>query len=130
MAFGDDPLLGAQRALIGRPTLRRQLGALPDSSAQTLVDNLSRMYDPYRDKEMYRRSLQTAIDTTNAVAPLAQRDKVNTLLRDPRLSGDQRDALNAQLRTLPDPNSVAGRFDPRNPNSVAYRQFGTLYRDV
>lgn len=126
MALFADP----SRALIGRPSLRRQLGALPDDTARSLVDSLSRTYDPVREKEMYRRSLQEAMDTARAAAPLNRRDKVSSLLRDPRLGAGEREQLNSELRRLPDPNSVAGRFDPRNPNSVAFRRSGTLYRDV
>jgi hypothetical protein len=130
MALFDtgNPQFDTQDALIGRPSLRRKFAALDPNQRAAISTQLGQQIDPSRFKGAYRDALAGAIDNTNAAAPLNDRDKLNTLLRDPGLDPAQRSAYNQQLSQLPNSNSVAGRFDPRDRNSVAFRQFGNLYR--
>lgn len=125
-----NPLMDVQDALIGRPSLRRKFAALPSAQREAIASNLGQQVDPSRFKGAYREQLNQAISNTRTAAPLNERDQLSTLLRNPKLPFEEREAINQRLRQLPNANSAAARFDPRNPNSVAYRQFGSLYRDI
>jgi len=132
MALFDtgNPLQNTDDALIGRPSLRRRFAALDPGQREAIATSLGQQIDPSRFRGAYRDALSRAIDTSNAAAPLNERDKINSLLRDPNMTSARRSLMNQRLGQLPNSNSVAGRFDPRDRNSLAFRQFGSLYRDV
>lgn len=128
---GRGRALDQRRALIGRPSLRRALSALPADREQAITDQLGADFDPARDKSRYRQELQRAIETENTAAPLREYERLDGLLRDPKLSFDQRKMIEERQKRLPKPGSltVDARFDPRDSNSVAFQQFGSLYRN-
>lgn len=124
-----DPEQDVYDSLIGRPSLRRRFRSLAPDQREAIAGNLDQSIDPARFRSRYREQLQSAIENTVTANPLNERDRLTTLMRDPKLSTVQRSQINDQLRRLPKPQtSIEDRFDPRNPNSVAYRQFGTLFR--
>lgn len=118
-----------RRALIGRPSLRRQLRGLSGAREDEVANAVAQQTDPGRWKDLYRQRLSEAIGTEQSAAPLVRRDAADTLLRSDSLDPEQRAQISGLRRDLPGQNSAEGRFDPRNPNSLAFRRYGGLFRN-
>lgn len=122
MALGDS----FSRALIGRPSLRRQLRGV-DASRLAQFDEMNA--DAKNFKGLYRQRLAEFAKNEAAAQPMQDRAALEEALKTPGLDPAKRDQLQERLRRNQGGfGSAAARFDPYNYGSVAQREFGSLYR--
>ena len=117
-----------RRVLSGAPGLRRALKGTPDARLDQYQSALSDI-DPKRFRGLYRQRLKELTENDRAAAPVQERQRLETALRDPSVRGADRDALEEQLRrNSAGWGTVAEREDPYRWGSVAQQRFGSLYR--
>lgn len=122
MAFNNS----LRRALIGKPSLRRQLRGV---DPRRLAEFDSMNQDAKNFKSLYRQRLSEFAQNEEAAQPGVDRQQIEQALKRPDLDPTQRDQLRDRLRrNQAGFGSAAARFDPYNYGSIAQREFGSLYR--
>lgn len=125
MALGN---FDFERILRGRPSLRRRLSGFDKGTLNGFEGALGQPGNG-ETRSAARNTLTRLAEFQEQAAPVQARQDIETQLKDPKLLGPERDALNQQLRqNNAGFGSAAARFAPQNYGSVASRQFPSLYR--
>ena len=116
----------ARRALMGRPSLRRELNSLGAGRVEQVQSQLASVA---RIPGLYRRNLEQILETERHAAPVEERMAIEERLKSPNLTGSQRDELTRNLaENTAGYGSLAQQRNPYRWGSIAQQRFGSLYR--
>lgn len=130
----NDPEVITDRILGYRSSrgLRRTLRGLGSAGSDAVIGAAQDQYNPARFRQSFRDDLKRTAADAALASTLNSRDEAQRRLATGAGTPEQRDSLRAVVDNAPKWGSVAARFDPRDPNSVASRFGGrnSLFRNI
>lgn len=116
-----------RRALMGRPSMRRELAGLGQNRVAEIAKHFEGR-DPVRDRAFIRRDLEAILRNEQAMAPILARRSMQERLNDPKTPRNDVQTLRQNLRESR--STVNEQRNPLRWGSAARQRFGSLYRKI